>query len=403
MKFNYQVRTKDGEVQIGVIEAASREAALNLLQKHKFYVTFLKEIETKPFFSQKIDLFKKRASRKDVVIFTRQLSILFKSGVPLPESLLALANQAENPEMREVISKIEEEIEGGAALSQALSRYPRLFVPFYVSMIKSGEAVGKLSETLSYLAEHLEREHALNSKIRGAMIYPLFVLVVFFIISVVMVFFVFPNFSLLLSEMGEELPLITKAVMGAANFARTSGWIIFIVLLVLFFFLIRYSRTKEGKALSDRVFLRTPIIKDFLKKIYLSRFAENFATLISGGLPIVRALEITGDIVGNDVYKNIIIQTREGVKRGETMSSVLRRYPEYVPPFFVQMAVVGEKSGRIEEALSNTIDFYQEEVDKSLDNLTSLLEPIMIVFLGLIVAGLVAAVIMPLYQTVGGL
>jgi type IV pilus assembly protein PilC len=403
MKFNYQVRTKDGEVQIGVIEAASREAALNLLQKHKFYVTFLKEIETKPFFSKKIDLFKKRASRKDVVIFTRQLSILFKSGVPLPESLLALANQAENPEMRETISKIEEEIEGGAALSQAFSRYPRLFVPFYVNMIKSGEAVGKLSETLSYLAEHLEREHTLNSKIRGAMIYPLFVLVVFFIISVVMVFFVFPNFSLLLSEMGEELPLITKAVMGAANFARTSGWTIFIVLLVLFFFLIRYSRTKEGKALSDRVFLRTPIIKDFLKKIYLSRFAENFATLISGGLPIVRALEITGDIVGNDVYKSIIAQTREGVKRGETMSSVLRRYPEYVPPFFVQMAVVGEKSGRIEEALSNTIDFYQAEVDKSLDNLTSLLEPIMIVFLGLIVAGLVAAVIMPLYQTVGGL
>jgi type IV pilus assembly protein PilC len=403
MKFNYQVRTKNGEVQIGVIEASSREAALNLLQKHKFYVTFLREIEAKPFFFKKIDLFKKKASRKDVLIFTRQLSILFKSGVPLPESLLALGNQAENPEMKETISKIEEEIEGGAALSQALSRYPRLFVPFYVSMIKSGEAVGKLSETLSYLAKHLEREHALNSKIRGAMIYPLFVLAVFFIISVVMVFFVFPNFSLLLNEIGQDLPWITKAVMGAANFVRTSGWIIFIVLLALFLFVFRYSQTKEGKAVADKIFLKTPIIKDFLKKIYLSRFAENFSTLISGGLPIVRALEITGDIVGSDIYKNILTQTREGVKRGETISSILREYPEYVSPFFVQMAVVGEKSGRIEEALSSIVDFYQEEVDKSLDNLTSLLEPIMIVFLGLIVAGLVAAVIMPLYQTVGGL
>lgn len=403
MKFDYQARTKAGGIQAGIIEASSREAALNLLQKHKLYVTTLEEIGARPFYSKKLKLIKKGISRKEIVLFTRQLAILFKSGVPLPESLLALAAQAETPEFKEILLKIEEEIEGGVTLSQALSRYPKLFSPFYTSMAKSGEMVGKLSETLVYLADHLEREYALNAKIKGAMVYPLFVLVVFFIIFLVMIFFVLPNFSAILSEMGEELPLVTKVVLGAAEFFRKSGWIIFIILFGLIFFLYRYIRTKEGKKISDEFFLKIPLIKDLLKKIYLSRFAENLSTLISGGLPIAQSLEITGEIVGNDTYKDIISRTKEGVKKGETISSTIKRYQDYIPPFVVQMTIVGEKTGRLDESLTNIVDFYQEEVNRSLDNLTSLIEPIMIVFLGIIVAGLVGSVLIPLYQTMGNL
>lgn len=401
MKFNYKARTETGGIQAGAIEASSREAALNLLQKHGVYVTFLEGIRVQPFYLKRIKFFKRKVPKKEIVLFTRQISVLFKSGVPLPESLLALAAQAENPTFKEIVLRIEEEIEGGVSLSQALARHPHLFSAFYVNMVKAGEVAGKLSETLSYLANHLEREYLLNSKVKGAMMYPLFILVVFCAIFLAMIFFVLPNFSELLSEMKQELPPITKLVMGTGEFIRTKGWILLIILFGIFVFLSRYIKTKEGKENFDKISLKIPLIKEFFKKIYLSRFAENLSTLISGGIPIARALDVTGEIVGNTVYKNIILQAKEGVKRGDSISSILGRYPDEIPPFFVQMTVVGEKTGRLDECLRDAVDFYKKEVDRSLNSLTELLEPIMIVILGLAVAILMISVLMPLYQTMG--
>jgi len=402
MKFNYQARTKTGEIQAGTVEAPSKEAALTLLHKYGLYVTLLEEIVPLPVYARKIKIFE-RITRADLVLFSRQLSIMFRSKVPLIEALGTLASQTKKTEFREKILKISEEVEGGTALSTALSHHPKIFSPLYISMVRSGEASGKLSEALSYLADHLEREYDLVSKTRGAMIYPAFILVFFLIVITVMLIWVVPQLTKVLEETGQTLPLITQIVIGISKFVRSRGWILIILFLTLAGFIHWYLKTPEGGKFFDRVSLKFPLIGDFLKKTYLSRLAENLSTLISGGLPIARALEITGEVVGNDVYRTIILETRDEVRRGEPISSVLARYPEAFPPVFGQMTLVGERTGTLDTSLMNIVVFYHKEVDRAIDNLLSLLEPILIVFLGLLVALFAISIILPLYQIgVGG-
>ncbi len=396
MRFNYQTKTKEGEIRIGTIEASSHEAALNLLQKQGFFITLLEEIKDQPFYLKRIKFFEK-VTTKEIVLFTRQLSILFKSNVPLRDSLNILVIQTKNQLFQEKIVKIIEDVESGAYLSQAMARHPSLFSIFYVNMIKSSETVGKLSESLSHLADHLEREYEFNSQIKGAMIYPIVVSTVVMAVILLMMFFIIPRFATLLIEAGEELPWSTAAIIALSNFLKAGGWVLFIFLFGLGFLYKQYIKTEEGKKFSDNALLKIPILKDFLKKIYLSRFAATLSTLISGGLPIIQSLEAAGAVVGNIVYKNIISQTQDRVKRGEKISFTFDKYPEFFPPLFVQMVVIGERTGRLEDALTNVKDFYQKEVERGLETMIRLIEPIMIIFLGLIVAGLVGSILAPLY------
>lgn len=396
MKFNYQARTKTGEIQTGTVEAATKEAALSLLQKYKLYVTYLEKAEV-PLFAKRIRIFG-GISSKEVIVFSRQLAIMFKSKVPPVEALHALAGQTKNPNFKEIILKIAKEVEGGTPLSQSLSYHPKLFSSFYISMIKSGEASGNLPGAIEYLADHLEREDSLRAKMRGAMIYPVFVFTVFIIVVIAMVIFVIPHLAevLMATEMG--LPLITKMVIGFSDFLKNWGWLIVVGFIGLIIFIFRYSKTSPGKKFFDKNLLKIPLMGSLLEKVYLCRFAENLSTLISGGLPIARALEITGEIAGNDVYKTIILETRDEVRRGEKISSVLARYPKEIPPLFTQMAMIGEKTGRLDSTLMNVVDFYRKEVERAIDNFMSILEPVLITILGVFVALLVAAVLMPLYQ-----
>lgn len=396
MKFNYQTRDKTGQVQAGVIEAASKEAALNLLQRHGFFVTFLEEAEP-PIYAREIKLFK-RTSRKDVVLFSRQLSIMFKSKIPLVEALQTLSSQAKNPDFKEKILKISDEVEGGVLFSKALAKYPNIFNHFYISMVKSGEAAGKLSDVLDYLAEHLEREYYLVSKIKGAMIYPALVLSVVVMVLLIMAFFVIPQFAQILQGVEQDLPAATKIVIAASAFVREKILMIALASAALFFFLWRYAKTKEGAKVLDKIALKLPLIGPFLQMFYLSRFAENLSTLVAGGLPIARSLEITGDIVGSPVYRRVILKTRDEVRKGEQICSVLKEYPEIFPPIFSQMVSVGEKTGTLDKTLLNIVGFYQKEVERTIDNLMSILEPIMIIFLGSIVMVVMFSVLVPLYQ-----
>jgi type IV pilus assembly protein PilC len=323
---------------------------------------------------------------------------MFQSNVPPVDTLQTLAEQTKNPAFKEKILKLSEEVEGGTPLSQALALYPTLFSPFYTSMVKSGEAVGRLPETLSYLADHLENEYYFRSKVIGAMIYPCLVLFVFLIVLGAMIFFIMPQLIEVLEATGQELPLITKIAIALTNFLRNWAFLIILILIFSIIFVFWYYKTKAGKKFFDQFFLKLPLLGEFLKKIYLSRFAENLSTLISGGLPIAQALEITGEVIGNTVYKEIVFETRDRVRRGEVISSVLKRYPKTVPPLFIQLTIVGEKTGRIESTLTNIVNFYQKEIDRGLDRLLSLLEPLMIIFLGLLVGGLVGSILIPLYQ-----
>jgi len=400
MKFNYQARTKEGDVQMGIVEAASQEAALSILQKYGLFITYLEEVVLPPFYAQNIRFFR-GVSRKDIVIFSRQLSIMFKAGIPLAEALMVMGRQTQNPDFREKIIKISEKVEGGTSFSQALQFYPKEFTSFYVNIVKSGEVGGKLSDSLNYLADHLEREYNLQTKIQGALVYPAFVLLLFFIVAVVMGILVLPGLISIVESAGQEISLITKIVIALSNFFEKSGWIVILAIIGLGIFFYRYFKTPEGKKIFDKYSLNIPGLGTLLKKIYLTRFAENLTTLIAAGLPIAKALEITSDVVGNEVYKSIILKTMDEVRKGEPISSALARYPETISPFFVQMTLVGEKSGQLDNILLYVVDFYQREVDSSVESFMKLLEPILIIFLGVVVGGLAVSLLLPLYQTIG--
>ena len=402
MKFYYQARTKEGKIQSGTIEAFSKKGALDVLEKYGFYVTSLKEAGRGTFFQQRI--FLKKPSIKDIAIFTRQLSVMLKSAIPPVEALRTQVSQAANPDFREKMLKIAEMVETGSSLSQAFSSYSEVFNPFYVSCIKSGEASGKVADSLNYLAEHLESEYNLQSKIKGAMLYPLMVVMVALGVSSLIIFFIIPRLTDVLENLTGELPLSTRLVISFSNFVRGGGWLLILAFFFGLFFIFQYfRRSQEGRDFWDKVSLKIPIFGDFYKKIYLTRFAENLSVLIVAGLPITQALKITADIINNSFYEKIIEKTEERVARGETISSVLSRYPEQIPPFLTQMVSTGEETGRLENTLQNVVDFYKADIERFIDNLTKILEPMLILFLGGVVGVLVISVFIPLYQIgIGG-
>ena len=380
-----------------MIEASPGEAAAQLLSRHDLYVTLLEEEKATHVFSKRLAFFD-RVSVRDIMLFSRQLSIMFQSRVSLVEALQVLGSQMRNSSFKEKIFEISESVEGGTAFSAAIEKYPALFSSFYVNMVKSGEASGTLSGVLEYLAEHLEREYYLSSKIKGALVYPSFIVFVALAVLFLMMYFVIPNMSKVLESTGAELPAITKAVLWLAWFTRAWGWILFLLSGVGVFLVFRYAQTKAGKRFFSILSLNTPSLNQFLQMIYLSRFAENLSTLIAGGLPIVQCLDITANIIGNDVYKDIVEEAREEVKKGSKISQVLQKYPAQFPPVFTQMVFVGEKSGTLDKSLMSVVRFYQKEVEGAVEKLLSVLEPALIVVLGLLVGGMMASVMLPLYN-----
>ena len=396
MKFNYQARVKTGEIQSGVVEASSKEAAFDALRNYGLYVTFIEEAKM-PFYARDFK-FLERTTKKDIVIFSRQLAIMFKSKVPLIEILMTLGKQVKGASFKEKIFNMAKEIEGGSSLSKALAMYPKLFTPFYINMVRAGEASGKLVDVFLYLADYLEKENNLRSKIIGALIYPAFVILVFVAVVVIIMVYVIPQLVTVLEESGEELPLLTRMVISSSNFMKTQGWIILLVLAVIGFALYRFFKSDFGRAFIDERMVRAPLFGVFFQKLYLARFALNLSTLISGGIPIAQALEITGEVVGNRTYKEIALETRDEVKKGQKISSVLERHPKVISPFFFQMVVVGEKTGTIDTSLNNVVEFYEKEVDRGLDAFIKLLEPIMIIVLGVVVGGLMGAILIPIYS-----
>ena len=397
MKFNYQARTKDGEIQTGLVEASSSDAALTLLQSYGLIITALETEESRPFYAREIKIFY-RVSQKDIVMFTRQLSLMFKSRIPMVQILQTLAEQTNNSFFRDKILAITQMVEGGTVLSEALANYPEAFSSYYVNLIKSGEASGTLAEGLEYLADHIEREYELMAKIKAAMYYPIFVFVAMIGVTMLMAYFIIPHIAEILEEGGTELPFITIMVIRVADFLRNWGWALLLVFIALIILWLRHIKTPSGKKLWHRIILRIPLIKSLLKMIYINRFSENLATLIRGGLPISRALEITGDTVGNESYREVIYQVRNDVRRGENISRLLRENPVLFPPVLTQMVMVGEKTGTMEQSLMNVVRFYQAEIARNTDALIKFLEPLLVLFLGAMVAFLIAALFIPLYK-----
>lgn len=397
MKFTYQARTKEGEVKKGTIEAISKIVAVDLLHKNSLYPTSVSEETKIGSLNMEIKMFE-MISSKEVVMFTRELSIMIESNVPPAKALEALGDQITNKAFKEKIFKIASDIREGVTMSKSFSRYPKVFSSFYVNMIRSGEISGTLPEVLKKIADHLENEYYIKSKTMGAMIYPIVVLVVFTIIFLVVIVYIIPGLVEVLESSGNELPLVTKIVIGVSNFAINYWWIVLFLFIGIVSFIAYYPKTKEGKTVTDELMLKLPIIGNFQKNVCMNRFAENLSTLLSSGKPITEALEVTGDLIGNDVYQKIILETRDGVLKGKKISDGLVKYPKYISPLFVQMIAVGESTGKISETLMNVVRFYKTEIETFVDSISNIIEPVLILGLAGMVGILVAAVFLPLYQ-----
>ena len=400
MKYIYQARSKEGKIETGTVEASSREAAAVLLQKYNVFVTSIKE-QTPAILRTESISFLNKVSKKDLAIFSRQLAVMLQSRVPVIQALNGLSAQIKNPGFKEKILKISQLVREGNSLSESFSAFPEVFNVFYVSLIKTGEASGKISDSLYYLSDHLEREHDIKSQITGAMVYPAFVIAVLLIVVPLVVIFLMPRLIDLLKETTVKPPVFTQMMISFYGFLANYGWVLLVGFVISIISIVYYFTTPEGKKKFDVLVLKMPLIGGFFKKTFLIRFAENISTLIGAGLSINSALKITKDTVGNHVYRNILSETEEGVSQGEKISAVLIKYSEFVPPFVVQMIQVGEETGTLDKNLMEIVNFYNKEVKRAVEAFTALLEPILIIILGAGVALLAVSVIEPLYGALG--
>lgn len=395
-EFRYKARTITGEPREGAVEARTSEAAIEALHRSNLIVVEIKPVEAGPLLGWAFGFFK-GVSQRDLVIFSRQLSTLFQAKVPVIQSLKTLAAESGNPSLQTIVGEILDDVSGGSSLSQAMIRHPETFSRFYTSMIRAGEESGKLDDVFLFLADYLERSYDLVSKARNALIYPAFVLTAFVGVIVVMLVSVIPRLTNIFKELGQQAPFYTRVIIGISVFIQQWGFFILVLLIAGGVLLWRFYYTKKGEEFFDELKLKVPFGGGLLKKIYLARLTDNLSTLIAAGIPIIRALEITGDVVANTVYRRIISDAAESVKAGKTISSSFDRFRE-IPPLVTQMIHIGEESGKLDFILKNAAGFYQRDVENLLENFVSLIEPALIISLGLGVGILVAAVLVPLYN-----
>ncbi|PJE64707.1 MAG: hypothetical protein COU90_00330 [Candidatus Ryanbacteria bacterium CG10_big_fil_rev_8_21_14_0_10_43_42] len=397
MRFKYQAKTGEGELRSGTIEAASVDVAVSALQRRGlFIVSIIPEDDSVPFYARSIT-FLERVKQREIVIISRQLATLFQAKVPVVESLKIIFSEVDSPLLKRELYGLLEDIQGGASMSQSMARHPKVFSPFYINMVRSGEESGKLEEVFTFLADYMERNYELTSKARNALIYPAFVLVSFLGVMTLMLTVIIPNLAEILQETGQELPIYTRIVIGASDFFQTFGILVAVGIGILGVFGWRFYQTDQGRLSVHRFQISLPLFGTLYRKLYMSRIADNLQTLISGGIPVVRALEITADVVGSEVFRKIILEAIESVKGGSSISAALARHPD-IPSLMSQMIRIGEETGRLDSILENLASFYRKEVNSLVDNLVNLIEPIMILLLGGGVGILVASVLVPLYN-----
>jgi type IV pilus assembly protein PilC len=398
--FKYQAMDSHGKEISGSLEAASPEQASAILGNKKLKIISISENEG--FSLNNMNFSFGRVKPKDLVIFSRQFSVLVAANVALVQSLKLLVDQTENPKLKSVVADIANEVDGGARLSDTFAKYPNIFSNFYINVVKSGETSGKLDEVLNYLADELEKDYDMMSKIKGAMIDPAFVLSALGGVGIVMMVFIVPKLTSMMTESGVELPITTKILIGVSAFLSTF-WVYILIFLVGSAVGLKFAMKRpDVKHVMDVLLLKMPIFGNLFKRIYLVRFTRSLQTLIIGGVSISKALSITAEIVTNSVYKNLIEETKKEVEDGNSISSVFIKSP-MIPNMVSQMMSIGEKTGRLDVILERITDFYGREIDNIIANLMSLMEPVIMVVMGIGVGIMVAAIMMPMYNMGSGM
>lgn len=396
MKFKYKARNQAGTLQEGVVEASTLANATAVLQQHNLVVTAIEPVKEEGILSI-FSRFWEGVSDKEFVIFSRQLAVMIDARVPLMTAIKGVAEQTANPYFARVLSFVLFDIDEGKSLSESLKKHPEVFSDLYVNMVQSGEVSGNLQKALVDLANNIEKNYTLTQRVKGVLYYPAFVLSAFLVVAFLMLTFVIPKLMTMLEETNAKLPVTTRALISIGNFMQHWWWAVLLAVFCGVVLAIYYSSTEEGKKELDIIKLKMPIIGRVLGYIYLARFSENLSTLAKSGLPIVNALQISGRVVGNFKFEQDILEAAERVKSGGTISEVLQKKNNF-PPIMTQMIKVGEETGRLDSTLMIMSKFYSREADQIVSNLSSIIEPVLIVILGVGVGILVFSIIIPIYN-----
>jgi type IV pilus assembly protein PilC len=397
MLFNYTTSDEKGVLTQGAIDAVNVDIAISALQRRGLVVTSIKSAEaSKSILNINLTWFD-RVATKDIVIMSRQLATLFQAQVSALRIFRLLSNEAENKVLGAKLATIADDLQSGSSISDAMAKHPKVFSEFYVSMIKSGEESGKLDETFDYLADYLDRNYEITSKAKGALIYPAFVVVTFLTVMILMFTIVIPKISTILVDSGQEIPAYTKVVLGISNFLVHDGFVLLGLAVIVGYAFVYWVRKPSGKVAFDQFKLGVPYVGNLYRKLYLSRLADNMNTMLASGIPMIRALELTSSVIDNQIYKRLLASSVESVKAGKAVSEALGGNKE-IPGIMIQMMKVGEETGELGNILKTLAHFYSREVITAVDALVDLIEPLMIVTLGLGVGILLASVLVPIYN-----
>lgn len=395
--YKYKAINQDRGTVSGIVEAANESVAADILKEKQLLIVSLSEEKPGINFSISLD----RIKPKDLVVFSRQFSVLISANVALVQSLKVLVEQTDNQKLKAVITGVADEIDGGARLSDALSRRPKVFSNFFVNVVKSGETSGKLDEILDYLADELEKDYDMNSKIKGSMMYPAFVLSGMAVMGAVMMVFVVPKLTEVLTQAGVELPLPTKILIATSGFLKSFWWLVIAGVIGFFIALKTALKTQQGKHVFDVILLNLPIFGGLFRKIFLVRFTRTMQTLLVGGVNISKALKISSEVVTNTVYSDLILKTRDSVEDGNSIADEFSKSKD-VPKMVSQMMSIGEKTGKLDIILDRITKFYSREIDNTVGNLMTLMEPVIMVIMGIAVGIMVAAIMLPMYNMSAG-
>jgi type IV pilus assembly protein PilC len=391
--FEYTARSQTGQIQKGQLDVSNKDDVSAYLRKNRLILVSVREAPKQIKFS----MGGPRVKTRDIVIFTRQFATMINAGLPLVQSLNILASQTENKTLADVTKTVVYDVESGNTLADAFSKHPKAFSSLYVNMVAAGEAGGILDTILLRLATFLEKNDALVRKVKGAMIYPGVIISVAAIAICILLVFVIPTFQTMFSSAGLELPLPTRVVIGMSDFLIGYWWAILGAVGAGVFALKSYYGTDAGRLQIDTLMLKAPVLGDVIRKSAVSRFTRTLGTLVSSGVSILEGLEITAKTAGNQVVHNAVMESRQSIAGGETIAAPLERSKVF-PPMVISMIAVGEQTGGLDEMLSKIADFYDEEVDVAVSALLSLMEPAMIVGLGVIVGGMVIAMYLPIFD-----
>ncbi len=401
MLFKYKVVDDQGINKEGEIDAPNRDIAISGLQRRGLIIISIKdEGESKSVFS--ISFFEK-VPMKAIVILSRQIATLFEAQVSALKAFSMLASSSENKLLGRKLLQICDDLQAGVSISGSLYKHPDVFSDFYVNMVKAGEETGKLNQTFAYLSLYLDRQYMLTSKTKNALIYPAFVIITFFIVMGLMFVIVIPKLSEIILDSGQAVPFYTKVVIALSSFFVNYGFLVLIFLVLLGVWFWQLSRTEKGKNYLDRIRLSLPLIGNLYKKLYLSRIADNLDTMLTSGIPIIRAIDITSEVVGSRVYRTLLKDVADSVKSGLALSTAFEKHREEIPGIMLQMVKVGEETGSLGQILKTLADFYKREVDDAINTLVGLIEPVMIVVLGFGVGILLVSVLVPIYNLAGGI